>query len=59
MKYTHPAYINEKIETVDVICASSFTIIHESMKDEEGNEIMEAGKPVMKTVIKVDVSKLF
>ncbi len=59
MKYTHPAYVNEKIETVDVICTSPFTVIHETMKDENGDVIMENGVPKMKTVVAVDASKLF
>lgn len=59
MKYTRPAYINEEIETVDVICTSYdvawvpvTNAAGEVQKDEQGNTIM-------KTVVSVDVGRLF
>ncbi|MBQ8146838.1 MAG: hypothetical protein IJ039_08645 [Clostridia bacterium] len=60
MKYTHPAYINEEIETVDVICTSPYTVSYQTVKDENGNIVYdENNNPVMKSVVSVDVSKLF
>lgn len=64
MKYTRPAYINEEIETVDVMSTSMYTVAYEDMykTDENGNLVYENGELVYvgkKTVIGVDVSKLF
>lgn len=61
MKYTHPAYINEEIETVDVICSSPFKVAFEKVVDPTTNEVMkdENGNDLMKTVVSVDVGKLF
>ena len=60
MKYTHPAYVNEKIETSDVICESPFSVVYEDVTDPSGKVLTdENGNPLRKTVIGVDVSKLF
>ena len=60
MKYTHPEYMNEEIETVDVMTESPFTVQYHAVRDENGEiELDEFGNPKMKTVIGIDAGKLF
>lgn len=57
MKYTSPIYVNEAMETTDVICESPYQIAYVDKvigKDEHGNDITEKA-----TQIVVDINNLF
>ncbi len=57
MKYTSPIYVNEAMETTDVICESPYQIAYVDKvigKDEHGNDITEKA-----TQITVDINNLF
>ena len=56
MKYTSPAYENEKIMTSDVICESIYQVayVEKTIKDDEGNEVT-----VPATQVSVNINKLF
>lgn len=57
MKYTSPIYVNESIETADIICKSKYMITHTTVDvvDEATGEI----KKEPATQITIDINNLF
>lgn len=57
MKYTSPMYVNEKVETKDIMTDSPYQIAYVEKvigKDEQGNDITEKA-----TQITVNIGNLF
>lgn len=51
-KYISPSYVAEKVDTVDVICASGITLSEGTITDNEGNTYQGA-------IAEVSFSSLF
>ena len=57
MKYTSPIYVNESVETKDVICASKYQIDYTTVTVVDPETGIETKEPA--TQIIVDINNLF